>query len=235
MDRKEILHFVDLTTLSIDDNDEVIRRLCNKALDKKVAAVCTYPNFVKLTKQLLSGSGIKSASVAGCFPSAQSFIEIKTAEVEYAVNSGADEIDMVISVGKLLEGKIAEVLSEIKAIKKACGSAKLKCIIETGALKTKENIIIASELAIEGGSDFVKTSTGKISPAATIGTSTYILETIKKYYDKTGIKIGFKAAGGISTYEEAIGYINLIKEILGEEWLTPDLFRIGASRLVDNI
>lgn len=235
MDKKEIFQFIDLTTLSVDDNDQVIRKLCEKAVLKNVAAVCTYPNFVLLTKDLLSKTKVKVASVAGCFPSAQSHISIKLAEVEYAVRSGADEIDMVLSVGKLLEGNTNEVLSEIKTIKSVCGKAKLKCIIETGALKTEENIVLASSLAIEGGSDFVKTSTGKISPAATIEASTYMLNVIKNHYDKTGEKIGFKAAGGISTYEEAIQYINLVKEIVGEEWLVPNLFRIGASRLVDNL
>ncbi|MDL2227315.1 deoxyribose-phosphate aldolase [Bacteroidales bacterium OttesenSCG-928-K03] len=235
MDRKDILQFIDLTTLSVDDNYEVIYKLCNKAKENNVAAVCTYPNFVAQTKELLAGSNVKSASVAGCFPSAQSDIDIKTAEVEYAVKSGADEIDMVISVGKLLEGNTEEVLSEIKAIKRVCGSAKLKCIIETGALKTRKDIVLASELAIEGGADFIKTSTGKISPAATIEASVYILEVIKQYYSQTGIKIGFKAAGGIATYEEAKEYIKLVETILDKDWLQPNLFRIGASRLVDDL
>ena len=235
MDRKDILQFIDLTSLSIADNSGNIAKLCAKAIDKKVAAVCTYPNFVEIVKEALAGSGIKAASVAGCFPSAQSHISIKTAEVEFAVRSGADEIDMVISAGKLMDGKTDEVLSEIKAIRTSSGSCTLKCIIESGILQTKENIILASELAIEGGADFIKTSTGFVATGATIEAASYILETIKKHYSATGKKIGFKASGGIATYEDALGYINLIKDILGDEWLNPTLFRIGASRLVDNL
>ncbi len=228
-----ILQCVDLTTLSIDDTNEKVIALCNKAKEKKVAAVCVYPTFVELVKNQLQGTDIKVASVAGCFPAAQSPIEIKVAEVAYAIEKGADEIDMVLSVGKLLEGKNDIVLDEIKQIKAACKDKHLKCILETGALKTPELITIASELAIAGGSDFIKTSTGKINPAATIDAATVMVQVIKKHYETTGRKIGFKAAGGISDYTTAVEYVSVVKEILGEEWLTPEYFRIGASRLVD--
>ena len=230
-----ILSCTDLTTLSIDDTNKSVGDLCAKAIEKKVAAVCVYPTFVEIAKEKLASSNIKVASVAGCFPAAQSPLHIKVAEVKYALEKGADEIDMVLSVGKLLEGNIDYVLSEIKAIKEACGNKTLKCILETGALKSRELITLASQIAIEGGSDFIKTSTGKIAVSATLETSEPMLCAIKDHYNKHNRKIGFKAAGGISTYKTAIDYINLVRDILGNEWLTPEYFRIGASRLVDNL
>ncbi|MDD4142599.1 MAG: deoxyribose-phosphate aldolase [Bacteroidales bacterium] len=235
MKPSDLLQFIDLTTLNIDDTTERVVALCKKGITRGVAAICVYPSFVTTAKKELSGTCIKVASVAGCFPAAQSPIEIRVAEVKYAVKNGADEIDMVLPVGKLLEGNEKEVLSDIRQIKKACGKAHLKCILETGALKTAELISRASELAIEGEADFIKTSTGKISPAATPETASVMLKVIRKYYDSTGIKIGFKAAGGISTYDEAIVYVNLVRQIAGDNWLSPELFRIGASRLVDNL
>ncbi len=228
-----ILSSVDLTTLSIDDTTEKVVNLCKKGIERKVAAICVYPVFVATAKQQLTGSGIKVASVAGCFPAAQSPIEVKLAEVSYALANGADEIDMVLSVGKLLEGRDEAVIDEVHQIKRACGDRTLKCILETGALKTPELIAKASVLAINGGADFIKTSTGKISISATPEAAQVMTQVIRDHYMKTGHKIGFKAAGGISTYETAVQYVNIVKEILGEEWLTPSLFRIGASRLVD--
>ena len=228
-----LLSFIDLTTLSIDDTKEKVINLCKKGINKKVAAICIYPIFVPLVHNILASHNIKTASVAGCFPAAQSPIEIKTAEVKYAACNGADEIDIVISAGKIIEGDYDAALYEIQQMRNVSYGKTMKCILETGALKTPELIQKAAEIAIEGGADFIKTSTGKISTGATIDASTIMLESINKYFKKTGKKIGFKAAGGISTYETALSYIYLVKDILGEEWLKPELFRIGASRLVD--
>ncbi len=246
-DRKEalklIFSFIDLTTLEGSDNDESVKQLCKKALSfsdnhktkYEVAAVCVYPTMVKVAKESLENSNISVASVAGAFPAGQSPIAVKVEEVKYAINQGADEIDMVISRGKLIEGKTEIVFDEIKAIKNVCNDIHLKVILETGDLKTVENIRKASELAINAGADFIKTSTGKINPAATETAFLIMLDTIKEYYEKTGKMIGIKPAGGIRESEQALRYFCLVKEILGDKWLNNKYFRIGASSLADNV
>jgi len=246
-DRKEalklIFSFIDLTTLEGSDNDESVKQLCKKALSfsdnhktkYEVAAVCVYPTMVKVAKESLENSNISVASVAGAFPAGQSPIAVKVEEVKYAINQGADEIDMVISRGKLIEGKTEIVFDEIKAIKDVCNDIHLKVILETGELKTVENIRKASELAINAGADFIKTSTGKINPAATETAFLIMLDTIKEYYEKTGKMIGIKPAGGIRESEQALRYFCLVKEILGDKWLNNKYFRIGASSLAGNV
>jgi len=246
VDRKKALKFIlssiDLTTLNGNDTETTVKSLCEKALsfeDKSkeipsVAAVCVYPPFVEHAKELLSGSGINIASVAGCFPSGQSPLFVKLSEVVYVVTKGADEVDMVISRGKFLEGKYEEVGAEIAAIRKICGKT-LKVILETGELSSIQNIRKASEIAILSGGDFIKTSTGKINPSATLEAAWVMMETIAEYHQKTGIQIGFKPAGGISEPDDAIDYYILLRHILSEEWMNKNLFRIGASRLADKI
>ena len=240
---RQILSFIDLTTLEGADTDEKAAKLAVQAGNyfsaekdiPNVAAVCIYPTLVKVVKDSLTDANIGVASVAGAFPAGQSPLHIKVAEVEYAVAEGADDIDMVISRGKFLEEKYQEVQDEVQAIKKACGNAHLKVILETGELKTVSNIRKASELGILGGGDFIKTSTGKIPVAATLEAMLIMIDTIKEYYEKTGKKIGIKPAGGISEPDVAIDYYLLVKEVLGEEWLNNKLFRIGASRLANKV
>lgn len=244
-DRKEILsrliNCIDLTTLEGTDNDERIKVLCAKALSfgnynlPLPAAVCVYPPFVKLAKQLLAGSGVKVASVAGAFPSGQLPLHLRVNEVEYVVNEGADEVDMVLSRGTFLSGEHQMIIEEVAAIKQVCGKVHLKVILETGELVTASNIKLASELAISGGADFIKTSTGKIQPAATPEAVTEMLQVVGKHFNETGIHIGVKAAGGISTPDQALLYYLLVKHFAGNDWLNNSLFRIGASRLVDGI
>lgn len=244
-DRKEILSHVisllDLTTLEGTDNNERIRILCAKALSfgdynlPLPAAVCVYPPFVKLAKQLLSGSGVKVASVAGAFPSGQLPLHLRVNECSYVVDEGADEVDMVISRGTFLAGEHQVIIEEVAAMKQACGSVHLKVILETGELLTASNIKLASELAITGGADFIKTSTGKIQPAATPEAVAEMLKVISTHFNETGIKIGVKAAGGISTPDQVLLYYLLVKHLTGDSWLTNSLFRIGASRLADGI
>ena len=239
----DILSCIDLTTLSGDDTDQRVIDLCKTAQSfenidlkiKNVAAICVYPVFASLVNKTLKGSGIKTACVAGAFPSGQSPLNVRIEEVKQAVADGADEIDMVISRGKLIEGNTDFVSREIKEIKEACGNAHLKVILETGELKTPELIRKASEIAINNGGDFIKTSTGKISPAATPQAFLIMLDTIKEYFGKTGIKVGIKPAGGISEPKEAMIYYQLVKEVLGESWLNNNLFRIGASRLAGKV
>ncbi len=240
---KQILTLIDLTTLSGDDTTKKVTDLCVKAtsyVGKKdgisnVAAVCVYPIFADLVSNLLEPFDVKVACVAGAFPSGQSPLAIRISEVADAVSKGANEIDMVISRGKLIEGDSNYVFEEVKAIKEACGDAHLKVILETGELKTVALIRQASELSILAGADFIKTSTGKIEPAATPEAFIIMLDTIKEYYDNTGIMIGIKPAGGISKPDEAVIYYLLVSEILGAQWLNNKYFRIGASRLADNI
>lgn len=200
-----------------------------------VAAVCVYPVFARQVHTLLEGTGIQTACVAGAFPAGQSPIHVKLAEVKYAVEEGADEIDMVISRGKLLEGEYIEVFDEINAIKEVCGNVHLKVILETGELTDLPRIYDASVIAMKAGGDFIKTSTGKINPAATPEAAYVMLQAIRDYYESTGKITGFKPAGGISTPEQALVYVRLVESILGPEWLNPGLFRIGASRLADNL
>jgi deoxyribose-phosphate aldolase len=236
-DYKLILSCLDLTTLEGSDTDEKIRSVCRKAtgFSPNVAAVCFYPPFVKLAKQELQHTQIKVASVAAGFPSGQTSFKIKLNEVKWAVDEGADEIDMVISRGKFLEGEYTVVSDEIAAIKEACGSAHLKVILETGELKTIENIRKASEIALSAGGDFIKTSTGKIAPAATPEAFVVMLDTLLEFYQKTGQKRGIKPAGGISEPEQALLYLNLLRATLGNDWANKNLFRIGASRLADKL
>jgi deoxyribose-phosphate aldolase len=199
------------------------------------AAVCVYPNLVRVAKKALQGSTVKVASVATAFPSGMSNKKFKLQETHYAVNEGADEIDMVISRGHFLAGEYNYVFDEIAAVKEACADAHLKVILETGELSTLDNVRKASELAIAAGADFIKTSTGKVQPAATLPVTLVMLETIRDYYYQTGKMIGMKPAGGISTAKLAINYLVMLRETLGEAWLTPDYFRFGASSLANDL
>lgn len=238
-----ILGIIDLTTLEGSDTKYRIEDLCSKAAsfyDKSLdipntAAVCVYPTFVKQAKGILKQSEIKVASVAGAFPSGQSPLYIKTEEVKYVIDAGADEVDMVISRGKFLEGEFNEVYDEIAAIKSICGDVHLKVILETGELLNLTNVKKASVLAIEAGADFIKTSTGKISPAATKESVIVMLDVIKDYFEKTGKTTGIKPAGGISDPDVAVEYMKLVDYTLGSQWLDKSLFRIGASRLADKV
>jgi len=241
LDRKAalslVLSCIDLTTLEGADTHEKVIMMCKKAMmfSPNTAAVCVYPPFVATAKETLKGSGVHVAAVAGAFPSGQSPIHVKVAEVEWTAKQGADEIDMVISRGTFLEGRYDVVSEEIAAIKKVCGDAHLKVILETGELQTSANIRKASELAILAGGNFIKTSTGKIPVAATEFAAVVMLETIKEYYEKTGIMIGFKPAGGISEPDVALGFLLLVDRILGEKWLNNTWLRFGASRLADKL
>lgn len=239
---RTIFNCIDLTTLEGSDNTQKINQLCTKALDYKsnlktgtVAAVCVYMPFVRQAKVMLEGSSIEVATVACAFPSGQLPLHLKLAEVGWAAEEGADEIDMVISRGKMLEGDYDAVLQEIKAVKAACGKARLKVILETGELKTVELIRKASEIALLGGADFLKTSTGKINPAATTEAVVVMLDTIKEFYQQTGKQVGLKPAGGIAEPEDALLYYKLTEEIVGNNWLNNNWFRIGASRLADKL
>lgn len=241
----KILSCIDLTTLEGTDNWEKIENLCKKAKSFKVqnnnynnvAAVCVYPVFVNYAKDLLVNTGVKTACVAGAFPSGQSSLEVKLAEVQYAVDNGADEVDMVISRGKFLLGQYDEVQNEIIAIKNICKQQQvtLKVILEIGELRTNENIYLASKLAIAAGADFIKTSTGKIPMGANPEGFLLMLYAIKSHFEKTGKKVGIKVAGGVAEPEQAITYMHLTNSVLGKEWLNNTLFRIGASRLVDKL
>lgn len=244
-DRIEILSHIisllDLTTLEGTDNNNRVKALCEKALSFNSfnlplpAAVCVYPTFVKFAKHILTGSGVHVASVAGAFPSGQLPLHLRVNECKYAVSEGADEIDMVISRGAFLAGEHSFIVDEVGAMKQACGDVHLKVILETGELQTIDNIRLASELAIAGGADFIKTSTGKIQPAATPEAMAVMLKVIKDHFSNTGTFIGIKPAGGISTPDQALLYFLLVKEIAGSNWLNNKLFRIGASRLADGI
>lgn len=240
---KMALNMIDLTTLEGADTEKKVIQLCNKAQHlhdsypnlPTVAAVCVYPNFVKTAKDTLNNSKIGVASVATAFPSGQSSLKIKLLDTKLAVDSGADEIDMVISRGKFHEGDYNYVFDEIAAIKEACGSARLKVILETGELGTFDKVRRASDIAIEAGADFIKTSTGKISPAATLPVTLVMLEAIKDHYYKTGVQIGMKPAGGISNAKLALQYLLLVKETLGKDWLNNKWFRFGASSLANDL
>jgi deoxyribose-phosphate aldolase len=236
-----IISLLDLTTLEGTDNSGRINALCAKALSfgdynlPLPAAVCVYPPFVSQAKILLAGSGVLVASVAGAFPSGQLPLHLRVNECKYAVSEGADEVDMVISRGVFLAGDHQMITDEVAAMKQACGDVHLKVILETGELASAANIKLASELAINAGADFIKTSTGKIQPAATPEAMAEMLQVIKNHYVKTGKMIGIKPAGGISTPNQALLYYLLVKHIAGVEWLNNKLFRIGASRLADAI
>lgn len=238
-----LFNTIDLTTLNPTDSPESVARFVGRvnAFDeehpelKNVAAVCVYPNFAQVVRTVLDVSDVEIACVSGAFPTAQSFIEVKIAETALAVDSGADEIDIVLNLGNFLDGDYEEVCDEISEQKHTCRDSRLKVILETGALKTAENIRAASVLAMYSGADFIKTSTGKGYPGASLEAAYVMMKCIKEYYETTGNMVGFKAAGGISTTEEAVKYYTLAKEILGEQWLTNEYFRIGASRLANNL
>ncbi len=239
---KQCLHQIDLTTLNGDDTTAKVATMARKVNDfpknfpdiPNVAAMCVYPALVEVAHDTLT-EPVGIAAVAAGFPASQTFIEIKVAEAAMAVAAGATEIDIVISIGKFLEGKYQEVFDEISEIKAAVRSAHLKVILETGALKTAENIYKASILSMAAGADFIKTSTGKIAVNATPEATYVMCHAIKDWYEKTGEKVSFKPAGGVSTTEEAVQHYTLVKEIVGEGWLNNQSFRFGASRLANNL
>jgi deoxyribose-phosphate aldolase len=237
------IRMMDLTTLEGQDTPGKVAALCSKAMRPdpvdlgipSVAAICVYPNLVATAKERLRGSGVKVASVATAFPSGQSPTEIKVAEARAVVELGADEVDMVIDRGAFLSGRYAKVYDEIVRVKEACGDAHLKVILETGELGTYDNVRRASLLAMAAGADFVKTSTGKISPAATLPVTLCMMEAVRDVYVETGRFVGIKPAGGIRASKQAVQYLVVLHETLGPEWLTPDLFRFGASSLLNDV
>lgn len=240
---KMVLNMIDLTTLEGKDTEGKVKQMCYKATHlhdvlpglPTTAAVCVYPSMVKTAKEALKGSHVKVASVATAFPSGQSSTEIKVADTQYAVDNGADEIDMVISRGEFLKGNYNFVFDEIALIKETCGKARLKVIFETGELSTLDNVRKASEIAMYAGADFIKTSTGKVSPAATMPVTLVMLEAIRDYYYKTGIMVGMKPAGGISNAKTALHYLVMLKETLGASWLNNHWYRFGASSLANDV
>ena len=240
---KQLFNCIDLTTLRSEDYTDSVARFTQRVNDfenehgdmPNVAAICVYPNYAATVRMNLEVSDVNIAAVSGGFPSSQTFTEVKVAETMLAVKDGADEIDIVINVGDMLAGNYEEVCDEIAELKSACGDAHLKVILETGALKSASIIKKASLLAIYSGADFIKTSTGKQEPAATLEAAYVMCQAIKEYYDKTGTMIGFKPAGGISTTADAVKYYCVVAAVLGEDWLTNRYFRIGASRLANNL
>lgn len=240
---RTVLSMTDLTTLEGADTPGKVRQLCYKAREPdrgdldapSVAAVCVYPSLIGEAKKALEGSSIAVASVATAFPSGQTSLDIKRDEVKRAVEEGADEIDMVISRRAFLSGAYNEVFDEIARIKEDAGNAHLKTILETGELGTLDKVRTASEIAIQAGSDFIKTSTGKIKPAATLPVTLVMLEAIRDHYHRSGEKVGMKPAGGISDPKLALHYLVMLREVLGQKWMTPELFRFGASSLVNRI
>ena len=238
---RTIFSCMDYTSLEGSDNPAKIQLLCEKAIsfgEKGLpypAAVCIYPPFIGVAKQALKGTPIKVATTAAAFPSGQMPISVKLEEIRYAIGEGADEIDVVISRGTFLAREYHRLFRELDAMRELVSQKTLKVILETGELQTPENIARASEIAIEAGADFIKTSTGKITPAATEEAVFVMLRIIGEYHRRTGKQIGIKPAGGIADPEKALNYYWLVKSILGEEWLKPELFRIGASRLADRI
>lgn len=240
---KFLFNTIDLTTLNATDSQVSVSDFVEKVnkfdeeypMLNNVAAICTYPNFAPVVRTVLDVSRVRVACVSGGFPSSQTFNEVKVAETALAVADGADEIDIVLNLGYFLDGDFEGVVDEITEQKAACRKARLKVIIESGALKTAENIKAASVLSMMAGADFLKTSTGKGYDGASLEAAYVMCNCIKEYYEATGVKVGFKASGGVSTTAEAVKYYTIIKEILGEEWLTNDYFRIGASRLANNL
>ena len=234
---------IDLTTLNPTDNEERVRNFTQRVNDfedrypelDNVASICVYPNFAEVVNMNLDVSEVHTTVVAAGFPSSQTFNEIKVAECALAVASGADEVDIVIGVGQFLQGAYEEMCDTIAECKAACKDAIFKVILETGALKTASNIMKASILAIYSGADFIKTSTGKLDPAATPEAVLVMCKAAKAYYEQTGNKIGIKVAGGVRTPEDAVKYYCIVKSVLGEEWLTKDLYRIGASSAANNL
>lgn len=240
---KFLFNTIDLTTLRSVDTPSSVAAFVERvnAFDqeyphlKNVAAICVYPNFAQIVRTVLEVTGVDVACVSGAFPTSQSFIETKIAETALAVEGGADEIDIVLNLGNFLDGDFEEVYDEISEQKHACRDAILKVILETGALKTAENIKAASVLSILAGADFLKTSTGKEYPGASLEAAYVMCSVIKEHYEATGKMVGFKCSGGVRTTEEAVKYYTIVKEVLGEEWLTNEYFRIGASSLANNL
>lgn len=240
---KLALNMIDLTTLEGKDTEGKVQQMCRKAAHlhdsyhglPTVAAVCVYPSMVKTAKQILHNTSIKVASVSTAFPSGQAPFQVKADDTKFALDNGADEIDMVISRGEFLKKNYGFVFDEIAAIKEICGNARLKVIFETGELSTLDNVRKASDIAMFAGADFIKTSTGKISPAATMPVSLTMLYAIKDYYRKTGRMVGMKPAGGISNAKTALHYLVMVNEVLGENWMSNEWFRFGASSLANDL
>ena len=244
-DTKEVKKFlmgsVELTSLSTTDSEESILQFTEKVNQfedaypdlPRVATICVYPCFAKIVSESLEIEGVEVACVSGSFPSSQALIEVKVAETALAIHDGATEIDIVMSVGKFLSGDYETLCDEISELKATCGEKKMKVILETGCLKTAENIKKASLLAMYAGADYIKTSTGKLEPAATPEAAYVMCQAIKEYYDETGIQIGFKPAGGMHTVHDALVYYTIVKEVLGEKWLTNQWLRLGTSRLAN--
>jgi len=234
---------LDLTSLNTDDNKSFIRKLCHKVNQlhshfegiRNVAAVCVYPPLVNTVRKSLEDESIQVASVGGNFPNSQTYLSIKKAECKEIINHGADEVDVVLPLGQFMEGNYEEVYREIEEIKETIGNKKLKVILETGMLNDYKNIQLASLIAMEAGADFIKTSTGKVKPAATYDAVYIMCQAIKAFYKHTGKTTGIKPAGGISTAEDALSYYAIVREILGEQWLNNSLFRLGASRLANDL
>ena len=241
--KKFLLNSVELTTLKTDDSEDSVMRFVEKVnkFDDvypelgHVATVCVYPCFASICHDMLENEEVEIACVAACFPSSQSFIEVKIAETALALKDGATEIDIVQSVGKFLAGDYETVADEIAELKEVCGERKLKVILETGCLKTASNIKKASILAMYAGADYIKTSTGKLEPAATPEAAYVMCQAIKEYYEETGIQIGFKPAGGMKTVEDALKYYTIVKEVLGEQWLNNTMLRLGTSSLANKL
>ena len=239
--KKEIFHCIDLTTLKCTDSEESVMKFTEKVnefVDKypdleNVAAICVYPNMAEIVSDSLEADNVKIACVSGGFPSSQTFMEVKVAETAMALHAGAEEIDIVMPIGKFLCGDYEGMCDEIGELKDICGEKTLKVILETGALRTASNIKKAAILAMYAGADFIKTSTGKEAISATPEAALVMCEAIKEYYKETGRKVGFKAAGGIDSVKKALAYYTIVKEVLGEEWLNNGLFRIGTSRLTN--
>ena len=239
--KKEIFHCIDLTTLKCTDSEESVMKFTEKVnefVDKypdleNVAAICVYPNMAEIVSDSLEADNVKIACVSGGFPSSQTFMEVKVAETAMALHAGAEEIDIVMPIGKFLCSDYEGMCDEIGELKDICGEKTLKVILETGALRTASNIKKAAILAMYAGADFIKTSTGKEAISATPEAALVMCEAIKEYYKETGRKVGFKAAGGIDSVKKALAYYTIVKEVLGEEWLNNGLFRIGTSRLTN--
>jgi deoxyribose-phosphate aldolase len=238
-----MIKMMDLTTLEGKDTPGKVIQMCAKAFRPdptdpsipSVAAVCIYPNMVPYAVQATEGTGVLVASVATYFPSGLADIKLKVAETQKVVADGADEVDMVIDRGAFLSGEYFKVFDEIRKVKEACGDAHLKVILETGELETLDNVRRASMLAMAAGADFIKTSTGKVSPAATLPVTLVMLEAIRDFFDATGVMVGMKPAGGIRTSKDAMKYLLVLNETLGREWMTPEWFRFGASSLLNDV
>ena len=239
--KKFLFNCIDLTTLKCTDSEPSVMKFTEKVNEfvdrypdlKNVAAICVYPNMAEIVNDTLEADDVKIACVSGGFPSSQTFIEVKVAETAMALHAGADEIDIVISVGKFLSGDYEGMCDEIEELKEVCGDKHLKVILETGALGSASNIKKASILSMYSGADFIKTSTGKEKPAATPEAAYVMCQAIKEYFLETGRKVGFKPAGGINSVHDALVYYTIVKELLGEEWLTNERFRLGTSRMAN--